>query len=222
MHHPFPGAVTIRALIAVLLFALSNEAAASMFSSRAAWEQEVAEDIGRGSADVNLAAQVADLATLPAGTPIALGPFEGLVMFDITLTGRQVPTSWPSWSDGATPRVLFTGGATTLHGTFLASDQYGFGLEVQPEVGVQQFTLLLDDGSSLTQLVSSLGGAAFLGFSDNLVRRWTVSCDTCSLGSGFAVGEFVQAAPLPGALALVILGLASVLGLEALRARRGP
>ena len=217
----------VAGLVAMLLLTAHDEVSATLFSSRSAWESEIVADslATRGSpdatsiADLNLAAQVPDLSTLSAGSPI-ITPLGKPFVFNITLTGAQVPTSWPSWSGENTPRVLFTGNETSLVGRFPdTGPQYAFGFEVQPEVGMQQMTLFADDGTSLTQLVSSDGGAAFFGFSDTLVRQWMLSCDTC-IGSGFAVGRLVEAAPGPEILTLYVLGLAVLAGSCALRARR--
>jgi hypothetical protein len=214
----------VTALVAMLLLTTQDEVSATLFSSRSAWESEIlADSIARPGAtgiyDLNLAAQVPDLGTLFAGSRITT-PLARYLFFDIPLTGRQVPSSWPSWSGGNTPRVLYTHTEASLTAVFAdAGPEYAFGFEVQPEVGVQQLTLRADDGTSLTQSVGSDGGAAFFGFSDGLFREWTLSCDTC-VGSGFAVGRFVEAAPSPGALTLFILGLVGLAGTQAFRARR--
>jgi hypothetical protein len=218
---------SVMAFVAMLLLTTRGEAGATMFSSRSAWESEIlADSIERyGSPgatniyDLNLAAQVPDLSTLSAGSRIQT-PLARFLFFDTPLTGGQVPSSWPSWSGGSTPRVLFTDTGASITAIFSdAGPEYAFGFEVQPEVGVQQMTLRADDGTSLTQSVSSEGGAAFFGFSDTLVREWTLSCATC-VGSGFAVGRFVEGAPNPGALALFILGLVGLAGTQAFRTRR--
>jgi hypothetical protein len=214
----------VTALVAMLLLTTQDEVSATLFSSRSAWESEIrADSIARPGAtgiyDLNLAAQVPDLGTLSGGSRITT-PLARYLFFDIPLTGRQVPSSWPSWSGGNTPRVLYTDTEASLTAVFAdAGPEYAFGFEVQPEVGVQQLTLRADDGTSLTQSVGSDGGAAFFGFSDGLFREWTLSCDTC-VGSGFAVGRFVEAAPSPGALTLFILGLVGLAGTQAFRARR--
>jgi len=214
----------VMVLVVMLLLMTRGQAAATLFSSRSAWESEIlADSIARPGAtaiyDLNLAAQVPDLGTLSAGSRI-MTPLGRFLFFGIPLTGRQVPSSWPSWSGGNTPRVLYTDTEASLAAIFAdAGPVYAFGFEVEPEVGVQQFTFRADDGTSLTQSVSSDGGAAFFGFSDGLFRDWTLSCDTC-IGSGFAVGRFVIAAPMPGALTLFILGLVGLAGTQAFRARR--
>ena len=57
-------------------------------------------------ADVDLNPVYAELSTITAGSPIAL-PFGQTLTFDIDMTVRQVGSSWVTWSNGNTPRVLY-------------------------------------------------------------------------------------------------------------------
>jgi hypothetical protein len=94
--------------------------AINFYTDEAAWAAAV-QSFGQ-VAPVNIASQLADLATLAANSPLLL-PFNEGLEFNIPLQRRQVPGTWTTWSAGyapefATPAVLFTRGVDSLTGTF--------------------------------------------------------------------------------------------------------
>jgi hypothetical protein len=211
--------ILVIALTVVLLPALSN-AALLEFTSRAAWEAAVT-GASLSFADVDIASQVDDFAILAAGTPLSL-PFAETLTFDTDLQGRQVPTSWLTWSGGQTPRVLYTGLTTHVEGTFGPDGAIGFGLEMEPNpFAVFSMTLTYVDGTigSITQFVDGLAGAKFFGWlattPGEAIDRIALDCDVCD----FAFGRMVKA-PEPSTLLLLGSGLAGLAAATLRRNRR--
>ncbi|MCI0534733.1 MAG: hypothetical protein L0Z50_05850 [Verrucomicrobiales bacterium] len=199
-------------LIASLMlsaFPLSSHALTTTYDDRTAWESAVVT-----WADVDLDSQVAEFEILNGGDTIGL-PQSRTLFFDQNLEGRQVPTSFGTWSGSNNPRVLLTDITTTdVVGTFNAPIP-AFGLEMQPDIQ-DEFTmsLLLSDGSTLSQTVSGLGGAKFFGWVTTggpSVVSMTLSLAAGPGDEGFAFGRMVQKTPDAGAtwplLALALLGM---------------
>ncbi|MEZ4484560.1 MAG: PEP-CTERM sorting domain-containing protein [Syntrophotaleaceae bacterium] len=101
--------------------------------------------------------------------------------------------------------VLYSNGADAVTGTF-SSGIFAFGLEMEPNpFSIHDMTLLLSDGSSLTQAVNGDSGAAFFGFTSDLA----ISAITLSIAEelDFAFGEMVVgAAPVPEPSTILLLG----------------
>lgn len=205
----------ILVFLASILLETTPGQAITLFDDRAAWETTV----GGSFLPVDIAGQVPDSTILSTGNPLFL-PSGGTLTFNKDLEGRQVPGSWNTWSGGKTPAVLFLDEETavnTVIGTFNAP-QAAFGLEMEPNnFSTFNVTLLLSDGSSLTQLVDGDGGAKFFGWAAGAITSFTQSCETgCE---GFATGEIVQgtqrtgSVPSPSTLILIgsgLVGLAAV------------
>ena len=77
-----------------------------------------------------------------------------------------------------------------------------------------EMTLTLDDGTVLSQVVTSQAGALFFGWTGGNVVSMTLSTAD---PTGFAFGRMVQAVPLPASVLLLGSGLA---GLGLLRGRK--
>lgn len=199
--------VLLTSVLALMVCMLPSLALAipSFYSDRATWESVVVN-----WADVDLDSQVADGATLAAGTSIALpaNPTGRTMSFDTDLQGRQVPGSWATWSGGNAPRVLFTLGETSVTGTFDGAVR-AFGVEMEPNPFAAILMVLFADGTQIEQLVNGDAGAKFFGFkSDTAITALTMSS-----AADFAFGRMVvDASPVPEPSTLLLLG-GGILGL---------
>lgn len=201
-------------LITLVLFSwavcmLPLSAVATTFSDRSSWEAAV-----DNFTDVDLTG-FSQYEVLAAGSAINLSASDGSISFDQRLEALQVGSGWATWSGGKSPMVLWTQGATIITGTF-SDGIFAFGLEMQPNpFGFHDMTLLLSDGSSLTQSVTGSSGAAFFGFVSDLA----ISAITMSSTADFAFGEMVVGAPVPEPSTLLLLG-GGLLGLGYLNRKR--
>jgi hypothetical protein len=201
-------------LIALAVFASETvaNAAITLYTDIAAWDAAVT-----GKAEVNLAAQVAELAIHTTGSALSL-PQGQTLSFDVDLEGVQVPTTWGTWSGGNTPGALFSAD-TPLTGTFNAPID-AFGMEIQPNnLDVFTIEMQLSDGSIISQSVNGNGGARFFGWVNAGgpgITDMGVSTDD---PDGFAMGRMVQGTPraasVPDPGATMVMLLVSVSGLVA-------
>ena len=196
----------------LLAFSLGSSLPAAIvtYNSRPAWLAAVT-----GAVSVDLAGQVADGAVLPAGASVLLPSLQTLV-FNEPVEGRQVPTSWETWSGGEEPRVLFAEYESLVATLSGAVDAFGF--EMQPNnQEVFSLTMTLSDGSELQQDVDGLGGAAFFGWVNTGGPGITAMTLTTDDLDGFAMGRMIQATPGPDRVPeagaswlLFLLGLSGV------------
>lgn len=117
-------------LVVSFLMLPSKAFAVTFYTDRSAWEAAAGN-----FAQVDLSSQVADgdevnEVELPSGD---------YAVFENDFLGAQVPDSFPSWSDGNTPRVLDSQGNTYAYGWFEDYDynevsKNAFGFEIQPYV----------------------------------------------------------------------------------------
>lgn len=206
--------VAQRAAVAAVVTAASFAAlgsaaeAATMFSSRTAWDAAVLS-----SAPVNITDPEATFHTGP--TPA----FDGIVAFDSDTFVLQAGSGWPLGFTGA-PMVLYFLGTTTVIGTFTAT-MPAFGFEMAPDT-TSPFSMTLDigGGNTLTQIVASVDTPSFFGWTEGTGTTMTLTCDGCN----FAVANMVVGTPLetppppppptsvvePTTIALFGLGLAGL------------
>jgi len=175
------------------------------------------------------ASYIASSALLPitaqdfdAVSSLSLGP--NTVSFDVPLVALTVPTTWGTWGsppdvETATPRVLWTNGATSLTLSFSLPLQL-FGAEAQPDTTVvSSITASFFLGASLVGEipldVDGNGGARLFAASS------TTPFDSVVFNStdGFALAQIrLRAVPEPSSLAILAAGIAGVLGI--VRGRR--
>jgi hypothetical protein len=175
------------ALSVLILLMPRPSHALDFFTDLASWQAAVPQQ-----QSVNIARQVPEFATLPAGTPLSL-PFAESLTFDIPLEGLQVPSSWDTWSGGKQPAVLYTGLINSLTAAFNPQPVIGFGLEIEPSLkDVFNVTLTTPAGSthSLIQAVSGNAGAKFFGWVGATESIQIACAATCQ---GFAMGNMVIA-----------------------------
>src|SRR5499427_8479679 len=159
--------------------------AIAFFTDRATWEAAI-----QTFADVNIAGQLANFQTLPAGNPLLL-PFDETLKFNIDLQRLQVGAGWATWSEGKTPAVLFTLGAESLSGAFGPLPVIAFGLEIEPNFfNVLNVSLTTKDGGThtLSQAVNGFAGAKFFGWIGEVTSLQVACSGGCG---GFAIGELV-------------------------------
>ena len=159
--------------------------AITFFTDRASWEAAI-----QTFADVNIAGQLANFQTLPAGNPLLL-PFDETLTSNIVLERLQVPNSWATWSGGKTPAVLFTLGAESLTGTFGPLPVIAFGLEIEPNLfSTFKVSVTTKDGGThtLNQGVNGDAGAKFFGWIGEVTSLQVACTGGCA---GFAIGELV-------------------------------
>ena len=203
-------------ICALAIFGLitSSAQAALFYSTRGSWIGAV------GSyADVDIGSQVPEYSVLSAGSLLTL-PYSQSLSFDSDLMGLQVPSSWATWSGGNTPAVLYTDGASSVTGTFGAGGVRSFGLEMEPNTfSAFDMTLLLSDGTFLTQSIEGASGAGFFGFTSDIdIVSMTLSTTDSDFAFGrLVIGEIVPVIPEPATMSLLGFGL---LGVFRLRKRK--
>jgi hypothetical protein len=182
-------------VVAALALTVSIPAyALNFFTDRASWEAALPASF----APVDIASQVPEHHTLPAGSALLL-PFGETLRFDIRMLGLQVPSSWASWSDSEKPAILFTGvsppsGAASFNGTFGAQPVVAYGLELEPNHTETTFTFTLTttDGTSqsISQSAFSPFGVKFFGWTGDATSM-QISCSANCDGEGFAIANLV-------------------------------
>jgi hypothetical protein len=198
--------IVMLALVAIGLMPIQSQAI-TMTGDRDQWIDAVSF-----YGDVNLSGYP-EYSIITAGSPIAL-PYGQTLSFDVDMEVRQVGSGWATWSNGNTPRVLYTMGATSVSGSFSAQVP-SFGMEIEPNpFAVYAITLTLSNGKFLTQSVDGDSGAAFFGYFGGMnVVGFNISSEV-----DFAIGRMIEGGctpvPLPGALLLVGSGLLGIVGLR--------
>ena len=177
--------------------------AVTLFSSRAAWDSAVSSYAAVSSLDAIANTTLISSFALPSGITASFGS---------PLTVASIGSGWATWSGTYSGKVLSPGTATSTIGTF-SSPVFGFGLEMEPDVfSDYTMTLLLNDGSSLTQTVNGDAGAKFFGWTGGSISSMTLSSN-----GAFAFGNMVEAGrvaatPEPMSLSLLGMGLLGLIG----------
>jgi len=150
-----------------------------------------------------------------------IDPFGGIITFSSPMQHRVVGSSWTTWSstygDPTGLDVLYTGsGVTSITMSFAPDTVKDFGFELEPNpFATLFFTLGLQDGSALTQMVNGDGGALAFGFTGGDVEWLAIFGQ-----SDFAIGRLIMdSAPIPEPSTILLLagGLA---GLALLKRRQ--
>jgi hypothetical protein len=112
----------------------------------------------------------------------------GTITFDITMSHREVPTSWLTWSHGYTGDVYWTSGATSVT-IGMPAGTVAFYLYAEPNpFAVFLITATAQDGTTVTVPVSGFAGAQYFGF--YAINGQSLATITVSSDIDFAVGEF--------------------------------
>lgn len=122
---------------------------------------------------------------LPSGTTIS---------FSELLYGLQVPDTWGTWPGVTAPDVLkvLHSEAQSVTATFSSPVSF-FGLEMEPNT-LAVFSMTLNNGDILTQLVNGDSGAAFFGWVGDSVVSFTMTAED---PAGFAFGRMVEGSAPP-------------------------
>lgn len=132
------------------------------------------------------------------------------VSFSSSVNIRNIGSGWGTWSGGYTGQVLYTGGGTSITGTFnTAVDAFGFFSEPDP-FSIHKFTLTLSDGSSVSGDFNGASGAGFLGWAGAGITSFTISSDVDFAFGDFYVGQVQSAVPEPESWAMMIVGFGLV------------
>jgi len=133
---------------------------------------------------------------IPEGTTLSSlsTPLGGALGFSSPVEHFVVGSSWLSWSHGYQGDVYWSLGSKTLS-LAMPADTAAFRFYAQPNpFGTFQISARSQDGTTLVQTVSGLGGASgygFYGTSGDLITSVTITSS-----QDFAVGEFgIAAAP---------------------------
>ena len=196
-------------VVGLILAGTSQAQAITFFSDRSLWET---------SAGSFSSVDLTGIPEYSAVTSVSVG--SETLAFDKSLTRYKVGSSWATWSGGNQPEILYTGGATSVTGTFSPSSMGAFGLEMEPNpFAVYSMTLDVGQGQTLTQDVSGSAGAKFFGWTGGSVSSLTISAPV-----DFAFGRMVYSTsltpvpdsvvPEPATMALLSSGLFGLLGLR--------
>jgi hypothetical protein len=153
------------------------------------------------------------------------------ITFSSSLSVRTVPGGgWSTWAappatESATPRVLFASNATSLTLT-LSTPAYGFGFEIEPNVGTHAVTVTYMNGATTlgTVNVTPVGASGALlaaAYSSTPVTSVVISAPTST--TGFAIAQLrYAAAPVPalGTYAMIALALLLMAGLVIMARRQ--
>jgi hypothetical protein len=142
---------------------------------------------------------------------------------------RTAPTTWATWSHGATPRVYFSGNSSTAvinnsETLTLPAGTGAFQFWAEPNI-LSTFTVTAtaNDGTTLMESINGNGGASGFGFfadPGQSILSITVSAPSAALGFGLAEFAISRTIPEPSTLALFGVGMASVLGYVARRRKK--
>lgn len=143
-------------------------------------------------------------------------PLGGVVGFAPGLSHRRIGMGWATWSHGYTGDVYFNTGTTTV--LTLPANTGAFYFYAEPNnFGIFTITATAQDGTSLTQMVNGMAGAAGWGFRHEggvAGSLTSITIVSAAGAAGSAVGEFgianVAGVGVPEPSSLVLFGLGGV------------
>ncbi len=155
--------------------------------------------------------------SLGSSTTSVASPLGGSLGFSAALTHVVVGGGWATWSNGYTGDVYYSTTSNT-NVLSLPANTGAFNLYIEPNGGNFTMTATAQDGSTLSEVVNSSGGAGAFGFYSTSNSPLTSITVISGDPSGFAVGEFsIATASVPEPTALGVLAIA---GLGMLRRKR--